>query len=206
MIVDVIILENKHVIIWGETLDLIGTTTSAIASTPNIISNETLKDSLEILGNILQATSSALIAEQTKNFSLEQYGETIQSLGNSMNVYSLLSTLDPEIQRKLMIKGELFQATGCAISLSCSLNESNRNHIYSDFLQLLGNTLQGVGEANTFKYLRSETVIMIGSWAQAIGALLSLLEQLKPDLNKTAPVINMSPYPAMNVVSLEQSY
>lgn len=167
----------------AETLDVLGTITTAIASTKKVTPKEELNNRLEFIGNVLQASNSALATEERNHFPLEKYGDTIQVVGNSINIYSLLSTSDPNKRRKLAAQGEFFQATGCAIALSYSLNENNIVNIYSDLLQLVGNILQGIGESATLKNLTSEKIIIIGSWIQAIGAILKLIDLPKTVFN-----------------------
>src|SRR5690625_2315981 len=142
-------MDNNLKALFGSWDSAIGTILSAIASTPSSRLNETMQTNLDLLGNVMQATGSALVADSEKNITLNKLGNQLQAIGNSTVISGILIQFNEETKEELTIKGNLLQSVGSSMSLPDLLNtnEISMNtlyNIYGALLQSIGNALQGL--------------------------------------------------------------
>jgi hypothetical protein len=78
------IMESEYKALIGSWIQAIGNITSAISSTPSTVINETMQTNLFLIGNTMQATGNALVADSEKEITLEKIGNQIQAIGNSI--------------------------------------------------------------------------------------------------------------------------
>jgi hypothetical protein len=76
-------MDNQQKQRIGSIIQAIGTVISAYANTPNKFFNHTFLDDLDLIGNALQATGNALIADGQEPFTLSRIGIEVQAAGNT---------------------------------------------------------------------------------------------------------------------------
>jgi len=158
--------------IAGGWIEAIGTIVAAIGNTPSTtFSQSTLKD-FRLIGNVLQACGSALLAE-TGELLLDIVGDKLQALGNITVVAAILDSNEQSSQR-LSTQGNLLQILGGGVSINTQTNLSLIQTIdnIGNIIQVIGNTIQVLANTNT-----EEGIIMntTGSWVQAVGAVITAL-------------------------------
>ena len=158
--------------IAGGWIEAIGTVVAAIGNTPStIFSRSTLKD-FRLIGNVLQACGSALVAEN-EELLLDIVGDELQAIGNIAVVASILDPNQQSSQR-LSTQGNLLQILGTGVSVNTQGNLSLIQTIdnIGNIIQLIGNTIQVFANTNT-----EEGIIMntVGSWIQAVGTIITAL-------------------------------
>ncbi|WP_054703879.1 hypothetical protein [Bacillus sp. JCM 19041] len=168
----------------GAWIQAIGTIVAAVGDTPSETRPEEATDSLGLWGNVLQATGNGLLADTNEPGSLNQAGNAIQATGNSIIVGALVLPIDEDLEQTLTIKGNLFQAAGGAVSFSEDLKEdisiAALYAFYGDLLQVIGNSMQALAGILDFEVDgHEERLNAVGSWIQAIGAVLSALSETK---------------------------
>lgn len=183
--------------IFGSVLSTIGTIEAALGSTPQLPINQQLKIDLRLQGNILQATGEALSADGQGTYSLELIGDEVQAVGNSLVVTGILFDPNKDLNQRIIITGNWFQALGSFVALSdefFDLTPSGRSlNIVGGFLQGIGNSMQAKGGIESLRDKSSESgeaLGFYGSWIQAIGSVLSLIGQMKEELQEIALHIN----------------
>lgn len=115
---------NKLKALFGSWEQAIGTILSAISSSPTSKISETLQTNFSLLGNVMQATGNALIADSEKKLNLNKIGNEIQAVGNSAVIVGLLIQFNECINIELSIKGNFFQAVGSVLSLPDLLEDN----------------------------------------------------------------------------------
>ncbi|PFG04805.1 hypothetical protein [Bacillus sp. es.034] len=174
---------NEQKATFGAWVAAIGTVIAAIGSTPiKRIPRETLR-SFNLVGNELQATGNALEADAIEEFSLTKVGNEIQAIGNVTVIAGIVIDFNTIIKQELNIKGNLLQALGGASALADSFDEEHTLEelysIYGNLLQVIGNSLQAISGILTLNNKDSGNLNVVGSWIQAIGAIISALVQTK---------------------------
>ncbi|MCD5324632.1 MULTISPECIES: DUF6944 family repetitive protein [Pontibacillus] len=168
--------------VFGAWVVAIGTTLAALGNTPSLKLPSSLAKDLDVTGNVLQGTGSAILADTEESFTLNKLGNMIQATGNSTVVSGLLFPVQRETSLTLLIKGNLLQALGSGTSLADDLNEErvllNLYAVYGDLLQMIGNSLQAIAEGQELKGRDAQTLETTGNWVQAIGSYFSLLATL----------------------------
>ncbi|MBT2686635.1 hypothetical protein J7I93_00395 [Bacillus sp. ISL-47] len=195
-------MDNQIQEIVGSVIAAIGTILSAIASTPaQSVRIVDFFKGLDIVGNTLQATGNALEASGQGEPSLEKLGNEIQAAGNSTVIAGLVLNLEDENEEKLVITGNWLQALGGAVALGDEFEDPTAAgqlyNIYGNLLQSIGNSLQAIGGTINLREKRTDDsggsadqVIIIGSWIQAVGSVLSVIGQLKEESQeKDAPSV-----------------
>ena len=75
-----------------------------------------LANNLDVVGNTLQGTGNALIADGEEAFTLDQIGSAVQAIGNSTVIIGLISTFSRDTKDRLIINGNFIQALGGGVS------------------------------------------------------------------------------------------
>lgn len=183
--------------IFGSTINTIGTIQAAIGSTPSFHLSKETNYQLRLVGNVLQGTGSALSADGQGTISLEMLGDEIQAIGNSTVVTGLILYKLSKIptEQKLIITGSWIQALGSFVGLTDEFFDHTADgrieNIIGGLLQGIGNSLQAVGGTEQLKGISSQQNLgTIGSWIQATGAVLSLIGQVKEEVEEVALNIN----------------
>ncbi|KHF40565.1 DUF6944 family repetitive protein [Halalkalibacter okhensis] len=188
-------MDNQSKSILGSGISALGTIVSAVGSTPlQRISDDALK-SLNLWGNVLQATGSALQADGQEQFTFSKLGNQVQSVGNLTVISGLLGDEEEESNQKLNIAGNWMQALGAIVSLGDDLdNQSNSldqsYNVIGNLLQGIGNSLQAISGQYSLQHTLNQvagdpdTLNATGSWIQAIGAVLSYFAQLQPEVEE----------------------
>ncbi|WP_406686305.1 DUF6944 family repetitive protein [Rossellomorea vietnamensis] len=174
---------NEQKATFGAWVAATGTVIAAIGSTPiKRIPRETL-NSFNLIGNELQATGSALSADAIKEFTLTKVGNGLQAIGNVIVIAGIVRGYNDIIEQELIIKGNLVQALGASTALADSFNEEHTVEelfsIYGNLLKAIGNSLQAIAVILELNDRDSGNLYAIGSWIQAIGAIISALAQSK---------------------------
>ncbi|WP_243292586.1 hypothetical protein [Bacillus sp. FJAT-47783] len=176
-------MENNQKALLGSWIQASGTVLSAIGSTPTNVISDDLLDDLNLLGNVLQATGNALIADTEKGVTLDKIGNIVQSIGNSTVITGLLINFDEETKQILNIQGNWLQALGGGVSFADAFGQEPSIdvlfNLYGNLLQTIGNSLQAISGVIDLKNKNGQKLNVIGSWVQAIGSILSFISQLK---------------------------
>lgn len=165
---------------------------AAVAGTPlpgesQVISPqfyEAFSRNLDILGNEMQATGNALIADSQFEFTHDKVGSQVQSVGNLVNVAGFLLDVSEQVEIKFNIKGNLIQATGGSLSYMHALNEEqipviSFYSIYGNLLQVIGNSMQSLSGILELRGEDGVIINTIGGWVQATGSILTLVATIK---------------------------
>ncbi|MFD2044893.1 DUF6944 family repetitive protein [Ornithinibacillus salinisoli] len=167
----------------GSWLQAVGTVLAAVAASPTGIFDENYQHDLNLIGNTLQATGSALQA--TDQTSLSSIGNEVQAIGNSTIVYGLIIPTSEKTKTELNIKGNLLQALGGGIAFADETVESTINRI-GNLLQAIGNSMQAIGNKMEWDQMNhpsndedsvGASLNTIGNWIQAIGAVIIAIDQ-----------------------------
>ncbi|MGG4467760.1 hypothetical protein ABER68_07030 [Paenibacillus alvei] len=184
--------------ITGSLLSTIGTIQAAIGSTPDFHLSKNQNYELRLVGNVLQASGSALSADGQGTVSLEKIGDEIQAVGNSTVITGLIlyGTSNTETEQRLIITGNWLQALGSFVGLADEFFDSTEmgraENIIGNLLQGIGNSLQAVGGVqvlNTNNLNQGKTGVA-GSWIQAAGSVISLIGQIQEELEEIRLNIN----------------
>ncbi|MFP9129314.1 DUF6944 family repetitive protein [Niallia sp. BSM11] len=184
--------------ITGSLLSTIGTIQAAIGSTPDFHLSKNQNYELRLVGNVLQASGSALSADGQGTVSLEKIGDEIQAVGNSTVITGLIlyGTTNTETEQRLIITGNWLQALGSFVGLADEFFDSTEmgraENIIGNLLQGIGNSLQAVGgvQALNTNNLNQGKTGVAGSWIQAAGSVISLIGQIQEELEEIRLNIN----------------
>ncbi|UPO90329.1 hypothetical protein [Niallia sp. Man26] len=184
--------------ITGSLLSTIGTIQAAIGSTPDFHLSKNQNYELRLVGNVLQASGSALSAYGQGTVSLEKIGDEIQAVGNSTVITGLIlyGTSNTETEQRLIITGNWLQALGSFVGLADEFFDSTEmgraENIIGNLLQGIGNSLQAVGgvQALNTNNLNQGKTGVAGSWIQAAGSVISLIGQIQEELEEIRLNIN----------------
>jgi hypothetical protein len=143
--------------ITGSLLSTIGTIQAAIGSTPYFHLDKNFIYQFRLIGNMLQASGSALSADGQGSVSLEKIGDEIQAAGNSTVIAGLIlyGTFNTETKQRLIITGNWLQALGSFVGLADEFFDSTEDgraeNIVGNLLQGIGNSLQAVSGVQALK-------------------------------------------------------
>ncbi|WP_273832180.1 DUF6944 family repetitive protein [Guptibacillus sedimenti] len=169
--------------VFGSWIQATGTVISAIGISSFFTIGSEILNSLNLIGNVLQATGNAILADTIRELSLDKIGNEIQAIGNSTVISGILLDLDVQTKIKLDIDGNLLQALGGATSLAQALESipsaAVLYSIYGNSLQATGNSLQAYAGAKGLRNEDGENINIVGSWIQATGAVISAIGQTK---------------------------
>lgn len=167
-------MDNRTKVLLGYWFDAIGQTLSAIANTPTIIKSESSATDLDLWGNVLQGTGTALTSDNERPFSLDELGNHLESIGNLVTVTSIIAPINDELKVSLEQKGDIIETLGVVVALPESLQEGLTMEVFFD---LFGHFLQVI----EFKNIDEDLVNMISEWSQAIAATLALIDAIQDD-------------------------
>lgn len=168
-------MDNRTKELLGYWLDAFGQTMSAVANTPYVKKNEEFLPCLDLWGNVLQATGTALIADSSsEEFSFEKLGNQVETIGNLVTVTGILAPVSEEIKEDLDQKGDIIETLGVIISLPDELKEGLTLELFFD---IYGHFLQVIG----IKRVHEDLINMISEWSQAIASILTLLGAMQLD-------------------------
>lgn len=172
-------MNNNLEELLGSWIQAIGTVIDAITVTPINKFPKTIESSLFAIGNVMQATGNALLADSIQEINLDKIGNSIQSIGNLTIVSGILMELNEEKEIEFFIKGNLIQALGSTLSpFSVSAEPKNKDQLLLDLgsiLQAIGNSLQAISGMIVLSGNKEGKIEFIGSWMQASGAVLQAL-------------------------------
>jgi hypothetical protein len=211
-------MEKQTKLVFGSTMQALGTVVAAIGSTPSEKISEDIRNDLSLIGNVLQAVGNALLVNAGGEF-LEDVGNSIQSTGNSIVVAGLIIDLEKDTKSRLEITGNFMQALGGSSALGGNLKEGpsliGSYNIIANLLQVIGNSMQAVGGVYELKdhdkntkelnpLRNSQTLEVSGSWIQAVGSVLSLIAQLKEvnesSNNGSSPMMESPPIKVISIL------
>lgn len=158
--------------IAGGWIEAIGTIVAAIGNTPSkVISKSMLKD-LRLIGNVLQANGSALVADN-EELLLDIVGDQLQAIGNITVVAGILDTNEKSSQL-LLTQGNLLQILGSGVSVNTHGNLSLIQNIdnIGNIIQAIGNTIQVFSNTSTKEGISMNA---LGVWIQAAGTVITAL-------------------------------
>ncbi|MBO0994532.1 DUF6944 family repetitive protein [Bacillus sp. SD088] len=181
---------NNHLKeIIGYFLLTIGTIQSAIGNTPQLHLSEKQSYQLRLIGNVLQASGSALAADGQGSVSLEKIGDEIQETGNSTVFTGMLlyGYSEEETEQRVVIAGTWMQALGSFVGLADEFFDSTEagraENIVGNLLQGIGNSLQAISTIQELHGNNSEQgqIGTVGSWIQTTGSVISLIGQIQEE-------------------------
>ncbi|MCJ7840946.1 hypothetical protein MUB24_08525 [Lederbergia sp. NSJ-179] len=176
-----VVINNESLAIFGSWVQAIGTTLSAIGSTSSLKIKNSFRRDLDLYGNVLQATGNSLVADSARIFTLDKLGNEVQAIGNSTSIVGIVIDFNEASKRKLNIKGDLLQAVGGGISLADGFSSEPSPEqlytIYGNFLQIIGSSLQAFSGIKEQSGLNGQKINEIGTWIQAIGAIITAIGQ-----------------------------
>lgn len=172
-------MENNLEELLGSWIQAIGTVIDAITVTPINKFPKTIESNLFAIGNVMQATGNALIADSIQDINLDKIGNSIQTIGNLTIVSGILMKLNEEKEIEFFIKGNLLQALGSILSpFSVSSEPQKMDRLLLDLgsiLQAIGNSLQAISGMIVLSGEKEGKIELLGSWIQAGGAVLQAL-------------------------------
>ncbi|WP_412761751.1 DUF6944 family repetitive protein [Peribacillus simplex] len=134
---------------FGSWTQAIGTVISAVAGTPSNVLDEEFREKLDLIGNELQATGNALLADAEETWSLDKFGNVLQAIGNSTVILGLVIDFDEVTKQELIIKGNLIQALGGGTALAGAFENPDEPeqafNVTGNLLQAIGNSMQAIG-------------------------------------------------------------
>ncbi|MEK3973706.1 DUF6944 family repetitive protein [Psychrobacillus sp. FSL K6-1267] len=158
--------------ITGGWIEAIGTIVAAIGNTPSkVLSKSMLKD-FRLIGNVLQASGSALVADN-EELLLDIVGDQLQAIGNVTVVAGILASNEQSSQR-LLTQGNLLQILGTGVSINTQENLSFIQTIdnIGNIIQAIGNTIQVFANTSTEEGINMNA---LGVWIQAGGTVITAL-------------------------------
>ncbi len=164
---------------FGAVIQAIGTTISAVGSTPLLtIHNELFSPvNLNLWGQTLQGTGNAIQADSEKNFTLSKTGNIVQAIGNSTALTGFILYEEGETGLDLVIKGDLLQATGSAAVFADAFGKTPTDEylyvLYGNLLQAIGNATQALGGMVKASGKDGQNLYTVGSWVQAAGSIIA---------------------------------
>lgn len=183
--------------VLGSVLSAIGTIEAAVGSTPFKNLSKSTSYDLRLTGNVLQATGSALSADGQGTISFEKLGDQIQAIGNSSVVAGLLLPVETNTEQKLIITGNWLQSLGSLVGLVDEFEDNTASgraeNIVGNLLQGIGNAMQAVGgirELDKNDDTSFFSLDVIGSWIQTVGSIISLIGQIKEEIEELSLGIN----------------
>jgi len=197
--------------IFGTVLVAVGSISAAIGSTPSNFINNKFRNELNLWGKVLQAEGNAIQADVKGNV-IRTIGKEFTAIGNVTVISGLVFDIKKESSHKLFVTGNLIQALGVGINIGNEIDLSpfpgQSEIIIGDILQFIGSSLQAKGWSNEIKnskenanvdehnkisykyedYLeknngQSETLVVTGSWIQAIGSVIEVIGTTKDVLS-----------------------
>ncbi len=158
--------------IAGGWMEAVGTIIAAIGNTPSSIFSQSTLNGFRLVGNTLQASGGALVAEN-QDLLLDVVGDLIQAAGNITVIASILDENEQSSQ-VLGTQGNLLQILGAGISLNLQPNLSFPEVMdnIGNIIQVIGNTIQVFSNTDTEEGV---TMNAVGSWVQAVGAVISAI-------------------------------
>ncbi|KGX92382.1 hypothetical protein N781_16675 [Pontibacillus halophilus JSM 076056 = DSM 19796] len=167
----------------GAWVQAVGTVLAAIGSTPTKkLPPQTLKD-FNVIGNTLQATGNGLATIGKDPLKLGTVGNEVQAIGNTLVIAGLITNVDQRTKDILNTQGNLFQATGAGVGFADAWEQdpsiSNVYLLIGNLLQVVGNGLQAIFGNEE----RTQVLDALGSWIQAVGAVLTALGEERDYLN-----------------------
>ncbi|CAH0311111.1 MULTISPECIES: DUF6944 family repetitive protein [Peribacillus] len=142
-------MDNQFKETFGSWIQAIGTVISAIAGTPSDVLDEEFRNNLDLIGNELQATGNALLADAEETWSLNKFGNQLQAIGNSTVILGLVIDFDEVTKQELIIKGNLIQALGGGTALAGAYENPDEPeqafNVTGNLLQVIGNSMQAIG-------------------------------------------------------------
>ncbi|MBO0996368.1 hypothetical protein IOC57_01135 [Bacillus sp. SD075] len=134
---------------FGSWTQAIGTVMSAVGGTPSNVLDEEFRENLDLIGNVLQGTGNAILADAEETWSLDKFGNQIQAIGNSTVILGLVIDFDEVTKQELIIKGNLIQALGGGTALAGAYENPDEPeqafNATGNLLQAIGNSMQAIG-------------------------------------------------------------
>lgn len=177
-------MDNRSKALIGSWTQAIGTTLSAVADTPSIVTGE-ISSAIDLWGNVLQATGNALGADSIEEVNFGKIGDQVQSMGNLVLIIAILADASEEEQIQLNIKGSLVQAAGESLSFAEALESEQTMsaiyNVYGNLLEVIGNSMQAIAGMKKLRDEDHEWLDTLGGWVQAVGSVLTLVGTIKED-------------------------
>ncbi|MEK3763681.1 MULTISPECIES: DUF6944 family repetitive protein [unclassified Solibacillus] len=164
--------ESNITTIAGNWIEAVGTIVSAIGSTPSTFFTQQTLNDFNIIGNILEAGGSAIVAE-AENTLLDRVGGQLSSIGNLAVVAGIFSKNEQSGQL-LEQQGNLLQVVGVGITINTEGKLTLLQTIANtgNIIQLIGNVIEVFADNDTSE---GEVMNAVGAWIQAVGAVITAL-------------------------------
>ena len=181
------VMDKKQIIKFGTWLDAVGTTLSAIGNTPfPFISKDRLKR-IDLIGDSLQATASSIMADAEEEFNLFKIGNMIDASGNVIEIAGAnLPFTNPRSNQILLVEGNGLQTIGTGLTFIYSYEYALQTEfeeielgtlygIYGSLVQTIGLAMQTIAALLPEDNLQGQRLNTVGTWVQAIGAILEAI-------------------------------
>ncbi|QNG60421.1 DUF6944 family repetitive protein [Metabacillus idriensis] len=176
-------MSDEQKAVFGSWIQAIGTITAAVGSTPSNVLTDQQLENLNLIGNVLQATGNAILADTEDSLTLNKIGNMLQAIGNSTVVTSIIIDFNERTKQLLEIQGNLLQATGGGVALADAYEQEKSIEqmysIYGNLLQVIGNSMQALAGSMELKGEDPGNINVAGSWIQAIGSVISAIGETK---------------------------
>ncbi|WP_394219852.1 DUF6944 family repetitive protein [Halobacillus trueperi] len=174
--------QNNQTLI-GSWIVAAGTVASAVNASINANTGDD-DEGLNLIGNTLQATGNGVVANDSDSI-LSASGNIIQAAGNSTIIYSILTDLEKRDDLNLVIKGNLLQALGGLVGFSVTFEAdpslTNAYKLNGELLEVVGNSIQALVAGRELEGIDAGHFSALGSWIQAIGAIIVALAITKQE-------------------------
>ncbi|MGM9927847.1 MAG: DUF6944 family repetitive protein [Bacillus sp. (in: firmicutes)] len=177
-------MDKKQIIEGATWLDAVGTTLSAIGNTPfTFLETDTLKR-IDLVGDSLQATASAIMADAEENYNLFKIGNMIDASGNVIEIAgNNLPFANPISNQFLQAEGNGLQTFGTGLTfIYCYENAIETEFelsalygIYGSLIQTIGLAMQTIAALLPEDHETGKRLNTVGCWVQAIGAILEAI-------------------------------
>jgi len=179
---------NDYKELFGTWEQAIGTVLSAFSATPSLINNKKIQNDLSLIGNAMQATGSAVVADMEEGLSFSKIGNQLQSVGSAVALGGLILPVGDKTEDLLNFQGNLLQALGSAVVIpdifkSNHVTVEDVLNFQAALLQTIGSAMQGLA-VKIENAEKKQWVNLAGAWIQTVGAVLAALLLTKEFLDK----------------------
>lgn len=163
------ILDESYIKLAASWLDGVGTTLSAIGNTPIQFASEQFLFNIDLVGDVMQANSAAILADLEEEYNLSKIGNIIDSSGNVTEIAGNVMRF-PDFT----YSGNAIQTVGTGLTFVDALMVQETYldlyYIYGSLIQTIGLSLQTLAGKFPLGNKFGERVNTIGTWIQAVGS------------------------------------
>ena len=160
-------MDESHIKLGASWLDGVGTTLSAIGNTPIQFVSEQFLFNIDLVGDVMQANSAAILADLEEAYNLSKIGNMIDSSGNVTEIAGNVMHF-PEFT----YSGNAIQTVGTGLTFVDAILEAfpDLYYIYGSLIETIGLSMQTLAGKFPLGNKFGERLNTIGNWIQAIGS------------------------------------